>query len=159
MSNRREYKMVRGYEGLYEVNWYGEMRNTRTGSEMTYYRNAYVTLSKGSKVTTYRVGDIVAREWVRNPFRFKYVCHKDGDITNNRADNLEWRKEREALHGRKREKVVRSVLQFDVMGGLIGKYSSVGDASLATGVDKAGISRCCRGSAGVAGGFRWRFED
>ena len=155
MSNRREYKMVSGYEGLYEVNWYGEMRNTRTGCEMTYYRDAYVKLSRGSKATTYRVGDIVAREWVRNPFRFKYVCHKDGDITNNRADNLEWCKVRVARHGRK----VRSVLQFDVMGGFIGKYSSVGDASLATGVDKAGISRCCRGSAGVAGGFRWRFED
>lgn len=150
-------KEIRGYEGLYGVSDKGNVYNLRSGCMVTPSRGAYVTLSKGGEAMTYRVGDLVARSWVRNKWKYKYVVHKDGDIRNNRVDNLEWSEEKEVIRGKSRRDA-RKVLQIDRLGGLVGKYNSISDASYMSGVDKASISRCCRGSATSAGGYCWRFE-
>lgn len=148
---------ISGYEGLYGVSNKGNVYSLRNGCALEANREAYVTLSKGGKIATYRIADLVAREWVANKMRWSYVRHKDGDVRNNRAENLEWCQEKEVVRGCK-SKLSRKVLQLDLMGGLVGKFNSVSDASVVTGVDKSSISRCCRGSAMSAGGFRWRFE-
>lgn len=150
-------KEITGYEGLYAVSNKGNVYSLRTKSCLEARDGAYVTLSKGGKVETYRIADLVAREWVANKLRWEYVRHKDGDIRNNMASNLEWSCEKEVLRG-KSSKLARRVLQLDEMGGLVGKYNSVSDASLMCGVDKSSISKCCRGSAVRAGGYMWRFE-
>ena len=148
---------ISGYEGLYGVSNKGNVYSLKSGCALVANREAYVTLSKGGKIATYRIADLVAREWVANKMRWSYVRHKDGDVRNNRSDNLEWCQEKEVQRG-SANKLARKVLQLDLMGGLVGKYNSIADASLVTGVDKSSISRCCRGSAMSAGGFRWRFE-
>lgn len=148
---------ISGYEGLYGVSNKGNVYSLKSGCALVANREAYVTLSKGGKIATYRIADLVAREWVANKMRWSYVRHKDGDVRNNRADNLEWCQEKEVQRG-SANKLARKVLQLDLMGGLVGKYNSIADASLVTGVDKSSISRCCRGSAMSAGNYRWRFE-
>ena len=148
---------ISGYEGLYGVSNKGNVYSLRSGCALEANREAYVTLSKGGKIATYRIADLVAREWVANKMRWNYVRHKDGDVRNNRAENLEWCQEKEVVRG-VASRLARKVLQLDMMGGLVGKFNSVSDASLVTGVDKSSISRCCRGSAMSAGGFRWRLE-
>lgn len=148
---------ISGYEGLYGVSNKGNVYSLKSGCALVANREAYVTLSKGGKIATYRIADLVAREWVANKMRWSYVRHKDGDVSNNVASNLEWCQEKE-VHRGSANKLARKVLQLDLMGGLVGKYNSIADASLVTGVDKSSISRCCRGSAMSAGGFRWRFE-
>lgn len=149
---------ISGYEGLYGVSNKGNVYSLKSGCALVANREAYVTLSKGGKIATYRIADLVAREWVANKMRWSYVRHKDGDVRNNRSDNLEWCQEKEVQRG-SANKLARKVLQLDLMGGLVGKYNSIADASLVTGVDKSSISRCCRGSAMSAGGYRWRFES
>jgi hypothetical protein len=129
----------------------------KNGCSLGTIRDAYVTLSRGGRVATYRIADLVAKEWVENKMRWLYVRHKDGDVRNNRAENLEWCPDKEVVRGCK-SKLARKVLQLDMMGGLVGKFNSVSDASMVTGVDKSSISRCCRGSAMSAGGYRWRWE-
>lgn len=148
---------ISGYEGLYGVSNKGNVYSLKSGCALVANREAYVTLSKGGKIATYRIADLVAREWVANKLRWSYVRHKDGDVRNNRADNLEWCQEKGVQRG-SANKLARKVLQLDLMGGLVGKYNSIADASLVTGVDKSSISRCCRGSAMSAGNYRWRFE-
>lgn len=148
---------ISGYEGLYGVSNKGNVYSLKSGCALVANREAYVTLSKGGKIATYRIADLVAREWVANKLRWSYVRHKDGDVRNNRADNLEWCQEKEVQRG-SANKLARKVLQLDLMGGLVGKYNSIADASYASGVDKSSISRCCRGSAMSAGGYRWIFE-
>ncbi len=46
-------------------------------------------IKEGAFIWKY-VANLVAEAFVRNPNKHKYVLHKDGDITNNEADNLEW---------------------------------------------------------------------
>lgn len=149
---------VVGYEGLYGVSNKGNVYNLRTGVGVEPQREAYVTLSKCGKGKSWRIGDLVAMAWVRNIGGLKYVKHKDGDIRHNEASNLEWSNEREYARGGKRGKMLKKVLQLDLMGTLVCKYNSLSDASVATGVDKGSISKCCHGSAMSAGGWRWRFE-
>ena len=149
---------VTSYEGLYGVSNKGNVYNLRTGALVEPQRGAYVTLSKCGKAATYRIGDLVAREWVSNKMRWDYVRHKDGDIRNNRVENLEWSCEKEMVTRGKGSERARKVLQLDMMGALVGKYNSISDAAMMCGVDKSSVSRCCRGSAMSAGGWRWRFE-
>lgn len=40
--------------------------------------------------TAVHVHELVAETFVPNPANLKYVRHKDGDVRNNCADNLEW---------------------------------------------------------------------
>lgn len=145
---------VRGYEGLYGVSQMGTVYNLRTGCALEPIKGAYVSLSKNGRVTTYRVADLVALEWVRNPWRMPCVRHKDGDKTNNAAKNLEWAESR--AKPRRNNSIV--ILQMDQMGNLLQKFNSIADASLVTGVQKSSISRCCNGNYDMAGGFRWRYE-
>ena len=43
------------------------------------------------------IHDLVAETFIPNPTGKKYVRHLDGDILNNRADNLEWSDEPEII--------------------------------------------------------------
>lgn len=38
----------------------------------------------------FRVDYLVASSFVPNPHNYKNIRHIDGDLNNNRADNLEW---------------------------------------------------------------------
>ena len=103
-----QWKDIKGYEGLYEVNNFGNVRSLdrviktkhnsttlRKGRILTpfyeeqkgYYQ---VALSKDGKVKKYRIHRLVAVAFLENPFDYTDVNHKDEDKTNNNVDNLEW---------------------------------------------------------------------
>jgi hypothetical protein len=42
----------------------------------------------------YQHHQLIAQQWIPNPDNYKYVKHKDGNITNNKIDNLYWSKAR-----------------------------------------------------------------
>ncbi len=49
-----------------------------------------VTLKVDDKYTSFYLHRLVAQAHVPNPSNYRIVKHKDGDIYNNVADNLEW---------------------------------------------------------------------
>ena len=53
----------------------------------------------------------------------------------------------------------KSVAQFDLDGNFIGEYLSLREAGQKTGIHKAHISRCCRGTQRTSGGYIWKFID
>ena len=102
------WKSIQGYEGLYEVSNFGNVRSLdrvirskhnekkqKKGRILTpfyeekkgYYQ---VSLSKDGKQKKQRIHRLVAVAFLENPFNYTDVNHKDEDKTNNNVDNLEW---------------------------------------------------------------------
>lgn len=97
-----KWKAIPGYEGLYEVSNLGRVKslraqwNTRRSLILRYNWNEggylSVLLHKNSKRTRFRVNRIVALVFLDTPDNYEIyeADHKDGNIKNNRASNLQW---------------------------------------------------------------------
>ena len=54
----------------------------------------------------------------------------------------------------------KPVLQYDLDGTLVKKYSSQSEAAEALNLkDSSGISKCCLSKNGISAGYIWRFDD
>lgn len=53
----------------------------------------------------------------------------------------------------------KPVIQFGLNGNYIAEYSSLTEASIATGVSLNGICLCCKKMRMKAGNFQWRYKD
>ncbi len=100
-----------------------------------------------------KICELVARAFLYAEEGKPWVRHRNGDVRDNRACNLEWSTEREEPRGRRStERVVRA-LRFD--GEVVGQWRSVREASDASGVKAEGIRACLRGARRSSGGLLW----
>lgn len=101
------WKDVVGYEGLYQISSYGEVRsldkiiNLPNGGTYIKFgktrkkredKNGYwtITLRRDGIPKTLKVHRLVAMAFLDNPNCFSQVNHKDEDKKNNYFKNLEW---------------------------------------------------------------------
>lgn len=169
------WRDISGYEGLYQVSNFGNVRNTKgkilkqTNGNSGYKR---VFLFK-DRYKPFFVHRLVAMAFIENPENKPCVNHIDNDRTNNMFDNLEWvtykenmqwaskqgrmtpseevrRKRREALKDK------RSVVGIDKDGNEH-HFKSMTDVS-DLGYIPNKISMCCRGLRKTAYGLVWHFE-
>ena len=105
---KEEWKDIKGYEGLYRISNFGKVESVERevnqgkygktriagGSQMspTDNGNGYliVGLRNDQRRKNHYVHRLVAEHFVENESGLPCVNHKDYDIRNNRADNLEW---------------------------------------------------------------------
>lgn len=92
MTNWRD---IAGYEGKYEVSDLGDVRNAKSGSvlkQRAHHKSGHpiVNLCSGGVKKTYQVSRLVAEAFIENKTTLNSVKHKNGDISDNRASNLEW---------------------------------------------------------------------
>ncbi len=105
-----EWRDVVGYEGYYQVSNLGRVRSldryissSRTkpflirgciiqGDCKNGRRRVALRMNEQKRIRSKRfhVDVLVAQAFIKNDGQFKDVIHIDGDITNNRADNLMW---------------------------------------------------------------------
>lgn len=82
------------FEDLYQVSNLGNIRSKKKQKPVkpTYDGKGYrcAKLSKKGKRYYLLVHRLVALCFIPNPYGYDIVNHKDGDVTNCRADNLEW---------------------------------------------------------------------
>lgn len=95
------WKPIKGYEGLYEVSNFGNVRNveTKRNRNIKYDRNGYATivLSKNKTYKNILIHKIVSDTFMENKENMKYVLHKDGNKLNNKVSNLYFSNERSKL--------------------------------------------------------------
>ena len=102
------WKSIKGYEGLYEVSNFGNVKSlerqvlgrlssyTRSVKERilklktSNYGYLEVSLHKEGKLSTKRVNRLVAIAFINNVNNYSQVNHIDGNKLNNNIDNLEW---------------------------------------------------------------------
>ena len=115
MGVQEIWRDVNGYEGIYQISDHGNVRSlarevrqgkygkTRPVGGMllrpTDNGNGYliVPLRKNGRRKNFYVHRLVAEHFVENVFCHKFVNHKDYNIRNNRAENLEWCTQRENI--------------------------------------------------------------
>lgn len=87
------------------------------------------------------------------------------DLLNgtNGGDGFDWSGRKHTEESKLKNKINnplrKSVAQYDLEGNFICEYLSLRDAGQKTGINKAHISRVCRGTQKTSGGFKWKFID
>ena len=179
----RQWKPIRGYEGLYEVSDYGDVRSldreviqgARGGSSSTHiYKgqmlkprkqyNGYMTVNLAKNGTFQRVSihRLVGYHYLEKPSGKDCINHLDGNPENNHVSNLEWCTQSENIQyaydkGTKTPPHQKKVGQFDLDGNLIAVWISEAEASRSLGLHQSNIGKVCRGERNQTGGYIWRF--
>lgn len=94
------WKDVVGYEGLYTVNEFGDVKSTpRNGTKnggkilnkcINSYGYVTANLTVKGKCKRVAVHRVVAEAFIPNPLNLPCVNHKDENKQNNHVENLEW---------------------------------------------------------------------
>lgn len=94
MENKEIWADIPNFEDLYQVSSFGNIRSKKRCRlvKPTYDGKGYrcAKLSKDGKRYYLLVHRLVALCFIPKAYRYDIVNHKDGDVTNCRADNLEW---------------------------------------------------------------------
>lgn len=177
-KNIEEWQPVSGYEGVYEVSNFGQVKSVSTKKP---YRNGFrnakprilrpniinggysqVALTRDKKRKHYLVHRLVAEAFVENPNGLPQVNHIDGNKQNNCSANLEWCTAKENMihssaNGFRSD--TRAVCQFTKDGKLVRTFYSIKEAARQTGIHYQNISSCLKGSYRSSGGFVWRYHN
>lgn len=153
-------KRIPGHPMYYIIDdgrvWTDKQWKWRKGKDFRGYEQVIL---KQDRVSTYLYTHrLVAEAFVPNPDpeHNTIVWHKDYDLSNNRADNLEWISPEEMRRRIRRVNPTRAVIQT-LPDGTERKYLSLTEAAKATGTTKSQISKCCRGLLKTTHGCKWRY--
>lgn len=173
-----EWKVVKGFEDLYEIRNDGLLHvfpRKWTKEKYTYGSDCgggylCLTLSKDEIQETKRVNRLVYETFV-GPIPEGYdVHHKNHIKTDNRLENLCLIKSNihRKIHSKEnyhksKDNLDQSkmVLQCTKDGELVAEYGSLTEASKQTGIDLSILSKCCNKKYGYksAGGYIWKFKN
>ena len=154
-QNKEEWKPIKGYEGLYEVSNYGNVKSLKDNKLLRkqYHSSGYIQFSFGGK--KHYAHRLVAMAFLPNPNKLPVINHKDEDKTNNFVENLEWCTikyncnygNRNKLMGTKHKCRIKCVETNTI-------YDSITEASKQTNINYSAIQKCLQQTAG---GYHWEY--
>lgn len=165
-----QWKDIDGYEGYYQISNYGQVKNIKTNKILIGDTNNIgykrVILYKPIKKRFF-VHRLVALHFCEGFDKDLVVNHKDGNKTNNNADNLEWvtRSEND-LHAFKMNLRKASPCQFknkisaydkDTLK-FVKEYNNVEECSKELNVARSNIYNCCNGKQKSCKGYILKYS-
>lgn len=175
---REIWKPVVGFEGIYSVSNYGNVRREETGVSKgtgNYARSQHtlkqkknnkgyllVDLYKNNTRHQFLVHRLVATAFITNANNLPCVNHIDENKFNNNVDNLEWCTQKYNINfGSCARKIGEAnsnpVEQYSKTGEKICEYPSIIEAQRQTNISNGNIVDCLHGRRQSAGGFIWRY--
>lgn len=182
-----EWRPVVGYEGLYEVSDWGNVRSldrmvrSKGGSErlalgklLKQYldKDGYkrVGLHSNDKQVIAGVHRLVAEAFIDNPDDLPVIDHRDGHRDNNMVDNLRWftvslnnsteqarQRKRQAAYNRTDNKV--KIRQYSLDGEPLKDFDSSMEIERELGFDRSSVIRVCKGKQHTSYGYKWGYLD
>lgn len=165
-----EYKNIPGYEGIYQISNYGNVKslgNNKSRKEkllkLQSKTNGYlfVTLYKNGKHNSYLVHRLVAQVFIPNPGNKPQVNHINGIKTDNNVKNLEWNTNTENVQHSHNTGLCENGIKAKskpVLCTTTGEiFESINEASRQTGVSPSNIMRCCQGKRKTAKCLEWQY--
>lgn len=181
------WKQIEGYEGLYEINEYGQIKNLYGKLLKPFNNNGYLRIHLTDK-NKIRKKHLIHRLAlftflpIENYEEFQ-VNHKDMDKTNNHISNLEWVTNLENCRHKLKLKPELRDLSKDIMSKIGKKYGAIGinaskkqiaqidintneiieifesarEASRKYGFNYKNISQVCNGKRKTHKGYGWKF--
>lgn len=176
------WKDVNEYEDYYQISNFGRIRskdrfvNVCGGGQRfikgkiikpIVCKNGYLEafLNKQGKREVFLLHRLVAIHFIENPQGLPEVNHKDENIHNCRADNLEWCTSKyNANYGTRNERMVigresKPVNQYDKDGKLIKRWDRMSDACREVGADISSMIRVCKGKQRTCVGYIWKYSE
>lgn len=176
------WKNVKGFEEFYQVSNLGRVRSldryitTKTSKQQFLKgkvikpikcKNGYLEaiLHKNGKYKVFLLHRLVAMHFIDNPDNLPEINHKNENIENCVADNLEWCTSKyNANYGTRNQRCLESnskyfkpVYQMDIKGNIIKRWRNIADASRAMGISDSPITRVCKGKQATSAGYRWKY--
>lgn len=171
------WKPVVGYEGLYEISNYGELKSLIKdkikGASIASNGYKMTSLSKGGINKTVCIHSLVASHFIKNPAKKPIVNHRNAIKTDNYIGNLEWatyseniehayeynlRKAPSAGKFGKDHHRSTPILQFTKEEVLVKEWDSMSDAGRELGIRIMGIQGVCSGADKSYKGFIWKYK-
>lgn len=167
------WKDIEEYEGKYQVSNLGRVKSLlfingniikkreKILKELGENKYLHVTLWKNHKGKNYSVHQLVAKAFIENPNNYKEINHKDENIRNNKADNLEWCDHKYNINYGTRTKKVKekmqvSVVQYDLNGNFIKEWDCMNDAIRF--YNNKHIVDVCKGKRISANNYIWKYD-
>lgn len=170
------WKPVIGFEGLYEVSNFGNVRSlerngTIKGGRMMAkvldnYGYYMCKLRNKNIIKMPKIHRLVAQSFIPNPDNKPQVNHINGDKLDNRVENLEWVTSRENIMHAVDNGLINvlgntnNFLGYKVEqikdGKVINTFETISKASRETGVCRSGIEKVLKGKQKTSGGYYWK---
>lgn len=167
------WRDIKGYEGIYRINNFGDLESTRGNKTIIMAKNlagrGYVQyqLKKDGKREVKLAHRLVAEYFIPNPYNKSTVNHKDEIKTNNRVDNLEWMTDYEnnrygshdANHSKaliNNPKISKQVICINIKTGDIALYASGLEVKRVLGFEPYA---CCKGRIKTTHGYKCYYKE
>lgn len=172
------YKAIKGYEGIYEINEFGQVRSVdrivklkdggirkRQGKELKLFTNelgySIIRLQKNGIAKTYIVHRLVAEAFLPNPNNLPEIHHLNHDRKDNRIQNLMWvsRSGQRDEHWRATQSKIKGT-RLRVIGDGIDKiYNSAREVERELGIDRTSVMKVAKGIYKQTKGYKVYIAD
>lgn len=160
---KETWKDIKGYEGLYQVSNFGNVRNKKFKIlKPRKNKNGYfqVNLSKNNKHKNYYVHRLVAIMFLKNEYDYPCINHKDENKLNNNINNLEWCSySYNNNYGIMKNLCSKVILQYDKNYNLIKEWNSINEIERNLNIFHGSISKCCQGKLKSTGGYVFKYKN